>query len=85
MRALLKWGLGAQPLAPEQLCSHGEQCCKAPVHSKISFTCNGAACKVLQKGGTGSEQVGEKYGSILSAQPSRSQTKHEFQMDVIVY
>lgn len=68
--------VGAQTLSPEQLCSHGEQCCKAPVHGKIGFTCNGAVCKVLQKEGTGSQQVGNEYAST-----SHSQTKHEFQID----
>lgn len=61
------WGLGAQTLVPEQLCSHGEQGCKAPVHGKIGFTCNGAACKALQRGGTGSEQIGEEYASTSSS------------------
>lgn len=85
MRARLKWDLGAQTLAPEQLCSHGEQCCKAPVHGKINFTCTVLCANCFRKGELAQTKLGTNMLLLLAAQPSHSQTKHEFQIDDIVY
>lgn len=80
------WGSGAQTFASEQLCSRGEWCYKAPLHCKISLTCNGAACDVRQTGGTGSEQGGkENMFLLLAVQPPSSQTKYKFQFEDKVY
>lgn len=80
------WGSGAQTFASEQLRSQGEWCYKAPVHCKISLTCNGAARDVSQTGGTGSERGGkENIFLLLAVQPPSSQTKYKFQLEDKVY
>lgn len=80
------WGSGAQTFASKQLCSHREQCYKAPVRGKISLTRNGAVCDMRQTEGTGSEQGGkENMFLLLAAQLSSSQPKYKFQLDDKVY